>query len=1097
MDLRRLGVSLRGALALALVLWGCGGGTGGGSSNRTPQFVLKPVGSSSAAGVMIVGLDKRSIDANQADRVRVTAQVLDPSGRALGGIGVTFHASMEDVTFVDGVPADVNDGLPAATAVTDGAGIAVVTVQAGATAGRLAIQAFTTNLNLDLGGVVFLELTNVGFVSGNLQVLPSEIELEDPKPGTVLEFLVTGGTPFTPPAAPYRLQDGTSAVGTAVLVDQGVFPVTIRYTVTGRVAGTHVFNVVDAAGKLASGTVVVSVSNLVIQPNSANVVAGGRQVFAVAGGVAPYQCRSSAGSLYPATVERGGSLTFDSTGIATSTAVTVVCTDVTGQSVTAQVSVSVPEIFLQPPSASLSGGQSQTFVIGGGAPPYRCEATGGTISPGEVPVAGGSVVFTATPAATQVSGSLSCVDSGGAAVTAAISINSLTPEIQPRQATIAPGASQTFAITSGTAPYQCSATGGAVSPTTVSASGGTFTFTSNPSSTDYAATILCRDATGQVATADVDVRAESPILQPASATVPSGGNQVFAITGGTAPYSCVATGGTVAPSSIPIAGGSFTFKAVQTAVQVQGSVVCTDANGKVVSAGVTVTTDAPRIDPGRAIVAPGARQIFAVSGGSAPYVCEATGGRIDPATVDRAGGTFVFTADRNSTITEGTILCRDASGQVATAVVAIGASDLVVAPSQATVPGGGSQVFAVSGGLPPYRCQTSLGSLSPSTIEVSGGTTQFTAELVAAPVSGTLVCNDSGGQVATATISVTTTAPKILPPTVAMFGGQSQVFAISEGQPPYECTTSGGVLNPRVVAERGGTTIFTAAPVSSQVVATILCTDAAGQVASAAATINPAPTPTPNPSTTPVPTTSPAVIKTIIVRSNPTSVDGVLGGTTTIVATVFDEFNQTIPGVTVLFTLPESTGDPTGPLPFVDPLTATTNDAGIAVTILNVPPGTPPQFIVVTATARNVTGKGQVAVTSRNVDPPGPPANLTSALFYPASGDDGDGTYVTVLSALVTDSNGNPAVDGLPVTWSILDPLSANVVSPTKTNELPGCNLQPFETAAGVTVTAQPGTALSCLIFPSSLVGTSVTVRVSVPGTTLVRTTTFTIPDLP
>jgi len=1096
MDVRRLCGILRGALALSLVLVGCGGGTGGGSSNRTPQFVLKPVGSSSSAGVMIVGVDKRSIDANQADRVRVTAQVLDPTGRPIGGIGVVFHASIADVTFVDGVPADVNDGLPAATAVTDGAGIAVVTVQAGATPGRLAIQAFTSNLNLDLGGVVFLDLTNVGFVSGELQVLPSQIDLDDPRPGTVLEFLVTGGAPFPPPAEPYRLQDATSAIGTAVLVDQGGFPLTIRYTVTGRVAGTHVFNVVDSAGKLASGTVVVSVSDLRIQPTSANLEAGGRQVFGISGGVAPYQCRSSAGSLSPATVERGGTLTFDATGIVTSTDVSVVCTDVTGQTVTAAIAVTVPEVFLQPASASLSGGQSQTFVVGGGSPPYRCEATGGTISTSEIPAAGGSVVFTATPTSVPTNGSLTCVDAGGAAVTAAISINVLEPAIQPAQATLAPGGSQVFAIASGTAPYECSATGGSVSPTTIGQSGGTFTFTANPSSTDFQATILCRDATGQVATATVEVTAESPVLQPSAATLPSGGRQVFAITGGTAPYSCSASGGTVSPGTIPVAGGTFTFTAVQTAIQVQGSVVCTDANGKVVSAIVTVTTSVPKIEPARAIVAPGARQIFAVSGGTAPYECQATGGSISPSTIAESGGTLVFTADRFSTVTEGTIVCRDASGQVTTAIVEIGASDLVVAPSQATIPGGGSQVFAVSGGLPPYRCQTSLGTLEPATIEVSGGTTRFTADLVAAAVSGTLVCNDSGGQVATATINVTTTAPKIQPPSVTMFGGQSQVFAVTDGQPPYECTTSAGVLNPRTVAERGGTTVFTAAPVPSQVVASILCTDASGQVATATVTINPAPTPTPNPSVTPVPTTSPAVVKTIVVRSNPTSVDGVLGGTTTIDATVFDEFNQPIPGVTVLFTLPELSGDPVD-IPSVDPLTATTDAAGIAMTTLTVPAGTPPQYIVVTATARTVTGKGQVAVTSRNVNPPGPAANLTSALFYPASGSNGDGTLVTVLSALVTDANGNPVADGVEVRWSILDPLSANVVSPTETNELPGCDTGPFESAAGVALTPQPGTALSCLIFPASLVGTPVTVRVSVPGTTLVRTTVLTFPAIP
>ena len=61
---------------------------------------------------------------------------------------------------------------------------------------------------------------------------------------------------------------------------------------------------------------------------------------------------------------------------------------------------------------------------------------------------------------------------------------------------------------------------------------------------------------------------------------------------------------------------------------------------------------------------------------------------------------------------------------------------------------------------------------------------------------------------------------------------------------------------------------------------------------------------------------------------------------------------------------------------------------------------------------------------------------------------------------------------------------ATNVLSPTKTNELPACDLGPFESAAGVSVTAQPGTALTCLIFPESLAGTPVTVHLKGVGWT-------------
>jgi hypothetical protein len=595
-----LGTALAAVVA-ASVLANCGGGTGGSASPRNPQFVLRPVGTASNSGTFVMGLERSSIDANNSDTVQVFARVFSPSGRPLGGVAVTFQASFCDVTLTGGVPlGDCSTGtLPSVETLTDGTGTAVITARAGGTPGRLVLQAFTSNINMNLGGAIFLNLTDVGFISGNLQVLPAEIDVTDPLPGTVLQFLVTGGRPFQPPSPPYVLQNGVSGVGVAELLDDGEFPVVIRYTVSGMVEGAHVFTVVDADGTSVSGTVMVEFTELTIVPSS-----------------------------------------------------------------------------------------------------------------------------------------------------------------------------------------------------------------------------------------------------------------------------------------------------------------------------------------------------------------------------------------------------------------------------------------------------------------------------------------------------------------VSLAAGQSQSFAITGGVPPYTCTPSGGTLNPTTILERGGTTVFTAGDVPVSTTFTIICTDVSGQIASAMVTIAPAPSPTGGGGGTPTP--SPQVVTTIIVQPNPSSLNGVQGGTSNIVATVLDQNNDAIPGVNVLFTLPGQSGDPTPTVPSLSPLTVVTNGAGQATSVLTVPAGTAPQFIVITAQARGVMGTGQVGVTSQSTEPPGPPARLNAALFKSNGfGDNNDGTFVTVLSALVTDAEGNPVADGVQVNWTNIAPTTATVFTPSFTNGLPPCDVDPYESSTGLAIVPQPGTALTCVIYPTSLQNLAGTVNVSVEGTSLQRTASFTFPGGP
>jgi hypothetical protein len=323
--------------------------------------------------------------------------------------------------------------------------------------------------------------------------------------------------------------------------------------------------------------------------------------------------------------------------------------------------------------------------------------------------------------------------------------------------------------------------------------------------------------------------------------------------------------------------------------------------------------------------------------------------------------------------------------------------------------------------------------------------------------------------------------------------GQSQVFALTGGVPPYNCTPSGGTLTPTTILDSGGTTTFTAGDAIQSTTFTIVCSDQSGQVATATVTV--APLPSPSGGGTPVPSATPQNPSTIVVQANPPTLNGVQGGQSNVTATVLDQNLNPIAGVNVLFSLAGQTGTPTAQVPSLSNFTAVTDGAGQAVTVLTVPGGTPPQFLTINAQAGSASGSGQVGITSQSTQPPGPPARLTAALFKSgAFGDNNDGTYVTILSALVTDANGNPVADGIEVDWGPVQPTSATVANPSFTNGLPPCNTTPYTSNTGLSINPQPGTALTCLIYPASIADLAGSVKVSVAGTTLMTTASIGFP---
>ncbi len=106
--------------------------------------------------------------------------------------------------------------------------------------------------------------------------------------------------------------------------------------------------------------------------------------------------------------------------------------------------------------------------------------------------------------------------------------------------------------------------------------------------------------------------------------------------------------------------------------------------------------------------------------------------------------------------------------------------------------------------------------------------------------------------------------------------------------------------------------------------------------------------------------------------------------------------------------------------------------------------------------------------------------------------NNGDGTRTIVVSALVTDSSGNPVPDGVPVEFALPTPTpGVSITSPGFTNQPAPCN------TGSLTIFPQPGDALACVKYLNGLSGTSIQVRARIRNSSnaLVTTTqTITLP---
>ncbi len=111
----------------------------------------------------------------------------------------------------------------------------------------------------------------------------------------------------------------------------------------------------------------------------------------------------------------------------------------------------------------------------------------------------------------------------------------------------------------------------------------------------------------------------------------------------------------------------------------------------------------------------------------------------------------------------------------------------------------------------------------------------------------------------------------------------------------------------------------------------------------------------------------------------------------------------------------------------------------------------------------------------------GPP-QVVSVAVNSAFIDNNDGTLLTTVSALVKDSHGNAAEDGTAVFFEISGRNDVNIIGGATTNQVPPCDISQFTAQTGIPVTAQPGTATTCMSYPASQAGTLAHIRAESGG---------------
>ena len=375
--------------------------------------------------------------------------------------------------------------------------------------------------------------------------------------------------------------------------------------------------------------------------------------IAATGGLAPYSCSITAGTL-PAGLSLAGCSVTGTPAAAAKTVLTVRISDAGSPAAVVSGQLS---LVIAPPALTLATATLPAATVGqpyagslsatGGTAPYSYSISAGSLPAGLVLSSAGAITGTPTTAASSTF-TATVTDSGSPQMSAthAFSLAVATPALTLTSTTL-PGAtagqlySATIGVTGGTAPYACSLFSGSL-PNGLSLSG--CTVSGMPATAGNASVILhATDASvpAQAASGTVTLTVQPPALTIGTASLPAGMVNMpytgsISVAGGAGAVSCSIAAGAM-PAGLQLNGPLCTITGTPTTAGTASlTVVATDTNtpqADTASATLALTVNAATMSLtttqlATPVLGTPYTQTIGVTGGVAPYTFAVAGGAL-------------------------------------------------------------------------------------------------------------------------------------------------------------------------------------------------------------------------------------------------------------------------------------------------------------------------------------------------------------------------------------------------------------------------------------------------------------------------------------
>ncbi len=626
-------------------------------------------------------------------------------------------------------------------------------------------------------------------------------------------------------------------------VSSGALPAGLTMSPGGIVAGTpttvgvYVFTVQarDSVGTTGSGSFNITITSASLMLTVSTLPSGTVDVpysapIGVTGGTAPYTCVVVAGTL-PAGLSITGCLVSGTPSVAGTSNMTITATDSSNpkNSTTGPVSITINPAgsltITSPAPGIVDVPYAGAIGVIGGKPPYTCLITAGTLPAGlsitnctitGTPTTPGTTTLTvkatdsSTPSALTSTGPVTLVISPAALTLAVTSLPNGTVSIPY---------SSVIGVNGGTAPYSCMIVTGTLPAGLMLTSAGCLVSGTPTAAGTVNLTVRATDSSSpqETTVGPVSLTIEPASLALTVSTLPNGTvavpySSTIGVTGGTSPYSCLITNGTLPAGLTLTSAGCLVSGTPTVAGTVRLTVKATDSsNPQQTTTGpvnLTINPAAPALilasPPPGTVGTPYAGTIV-VTGGTAPYMCTITAGTL-PAGLTIANCTISGTPTTPGTSTV-TVTGTDSSNPKGTVTgpvqVVINPTPLVLTVT--TLPNGTVNVpynspIGVSGGTAPYSCTITSGILPAGLMLTSAGCVVSGTPTVAGSVNLTVKATDSSNpqEMTTGPVSLTINPAGSLtlasPPAGTVNVPYSGLIGVSGGTAPYGCTITAGTL---------------------------------------------------------------------------------------------------------------------------------------------------------------------------------------------------------------------------------------------------------------------------------------------------------------